>query len=455
MTSKERIIAALKREQPDRVPITLYEMDCYGSAWYIQEPSYRRILELADEIGDTFHFAQVDTGLKIGDPNTVREELDSARQGGEVETAIATPKGPLTMVARRDPGMITSWIVKHYIETREDIEKFLAIEPSREPPDLSRLYAAQGQIGDKGIAVVSIGDTFGDVSGMFDFAFLVTTVVEDLPLIKEILDRVHGPLLATVKEIASKTSGVLFRFWGPEYCGAPLLNPRKYFEPLAMDYDRELAAAVRGTGNFSTVHCHGKLDAILDMIADIGVDALEPIETLPAATADFTMRQVKERVGHRLCLMGESRPWHWRPFPARRLRNGSASPSTMMRRAEASCCSPQRCPSKRPCRKRSSATSRHTCAREGNTAITRDPTDGQTLGPCEDRRSHVRPQTGDVEGQPVLHQHQTECPQDRLGQVARCNQELDGPEQLLLPHERHRRSRTEGFLADGAAGTVP
>ena len=304
MTSKERIITALKGEQPDRVPVTIYELDRYGKGWATREPSYRRILELADEIGDTFHFAQVGNGLKIGDANAVREEAPGTSRSGETEMAIETPKGPLTMISRRDPSMMTSWVVKHYIENREDIDRFLSIEPVGDPPDLTSLYAAQTEMGENGVAAVSIGDTFGTLSGMFNFPLLAMTVVEDFGLIKEMLDRIHGPLLAAVGEMTSRTQEVLFRFWGPEYCGAPLLNPAKYFHDLVVAYDRELVDAVSGTGNYSVIHCHGKLDAILAMIAEIGPDALEPIETLPTATADVTMAQVKERIGDRVCLMG-------------------------------------------------------------------------------------------------------------------------------------------------------
>ena len=304
MTSKERIITAPRGEQPDRVPVTLYEMDRYGGGWYTREPTYQGILELADEIGDTFHFASVGTGLKIGDPNTVREESDTARRDGEAETVIETPKGPLNMVVRRDPSLMTSWVIKHYIETREDIDRFLALEPTGRSPDVTALRGVQRQIGEDGIVTISIGDTFGTAAGMFDFPFLATTVVQDLPLIKAVLDRLHGPLLASVAELASMVEEVIFRFWGPEYCGAPLLNPMKYFDPLVMAYDVELARAVKETNNFAMIHCHGKLDAILEPIADIGADALEPIETLPTVTADVTMADVKRRVGDRLCLMG-------------------------------------------------------------------------------------------------------------------------------------------------------
>ncbi len=304
MTSKERIITALKGEQPDRVPVTIYEMDRYGKGWATREPSYQRVLELGDELGDTFHFAHIGNGLKIGDANAVREEAPGTNRSGETETVIETPKGPLTMISRRDPSMMTSWVVKHYIENREDIDRFSSIEPIGEPPDLTSLYDSQAEIGENGVVAVSIGDTFGTLSGMFDFPLLAMTVVEDFGLIKGMLDRIHGPLLAAVKDMASRTENVIYRFWGAEYCGAPLLNPGKYFEDLVVRYDQELVDAVAGTGNFSMIHCHGKLDAILEMIADTGADAMEPIETLPTVTADVTMRQVKERVGDRMCLMG-------------------------------------------------------------------------------------------------------------------------------------------------------
>jgi uroporphyrinogen-III decarboxylase len=94
------------------------------------------------------------------------------------------------------------------------------------------------------------------------------------------------------------------RLWGPEYSGPPLMNPRKYFPKYVVELDRELTRVIHETGNISVIHCHGNLKALLDMILEIGADALEPIETLPMPTADVTLAEVKQRIGDRMCLMG-------------------------------------------------------------------------------------------------------------------------------------------------------
>ncbi|MGB9623712.1 MAG: uroporphyrinogen decarboxylase family protein, partial [Phycisphaerae bacterium] len=94
------------------------------------------------------------------------------------------------------------------------------------------------------------------------------------------------------------------RLWGPEYCGAPLLNPHVFFPRYVIEQDKEATRLIHASGNFSVIHCHGRLRDILDMIGEIGADALEPIETLPMTTADVTLADVKERLGSRMCLMG-------------------------------------------------------------------------------------------------------------------------------------------------------
>ena len=94
------------------------------------------------------------------------------------------------------------------------------------------------------------------------------------------------------------------RFWGPEYAGAPLLNPHKHFGKLVVDFDREPIRIVNESGNFSVLHCHGHLADIMDGIAELSPTALEPLEVLPARTADVTMTRLKQRLGDRMCLMG-------------------------------------------------------------------------------------------------------------------------------------------------------
>jgi len=77
-----------------------------------------------------------------------------------------------------------------------------------------------------------------------------------------------------------------------------------FFPAYVLRYDAEATREIHATGNFSVIHCHGRLRNLLDMIAEIGADALEPLETLPVSTADVALAEIKARIGDRMCLMG-------------------------------------------------------------------------------------------------------------------------------------------------------
>jgi len=54
MTTEERVLTALRREQPDRVPVFLY-LNPYVDGWYTAEPSYAAVLEACREYADVIY----------------------------------------------------------------------------------------------------------------------------------------------------------------------------------------------------------------------------------------------------------------------------------------------------------------------------------------------------------------------------------------------------------------
>ncbi len=126
----------------------------------------------------------------------------------------------------------------------------------------------------------------------------------DLDIIEAMLDRAMVYLRDKVDFINTHFRDVCIRFWGPEYSGAPLMDPTRFFEPLVLRYVQPLVERAHAGGNLTILHCHGMLDAILEMIADTGCDMLEPLEVLPVKTADVTLAQIKRRIGDRMCLGG-------------------------------------------------------------------------------------------------------------------------------------------------------
>ncbi|MHC4798161.1 MAG: uroporphyrinogen decarboxylase family protein, partial [Planctomycetota bacterium] len=150
----------------------------------------------------------------------------------------------------------------------------------------------------------SIGDAIGHVVGLFDFEDFVMRSCTDEGPIRALLDKAQGLVLKAIETIGAEVDDGVFRLWGPEYCAAPLMNPHEYFRRFVVEYDRRATEAIHATNNFCVIHSHGRLHDILDMMVEIGADALEPIETLPISTADVTLAEVKGRIGDKMCLMG-------------------------------------------------------------------------------------------------------------------------------------------------------
>jgi hypothetical protein len=169
--------------------------------------------------------------------------------------------------------------------------------------DVSALKRQIAHAGEDAFVVISLGDALGYVVSLFHYDRFAFLLMDEEDLVMEMMRLTHQRLRDGVRQVCSQVKGVGFRFWGPEYAGPSLLHPR-YFRKLVVEFLAELVAMVRQSGNYAIVHAHGKLAAILDMIPEIGPHALEPLEVLPASTADVSMAQIKQRLGGRVALMG-------------------------------------------------------------------------------------------------------------------------------------------------------
>lgn len=306
MTSRQRLLTVLKGGQPDRVPVCIYEFSPYNGEWANKEPSYAPLIELERQYGDSFVRGPLDDcPVLLGDPNNVTGTQTRHADGTLVQTTeIQTPKGPLRGVSRRDPALMTNWQIEPVIKSDTDIERVLSMPDPPVCVNVERLRALEARIGKNGVPLFSIGDALGHVVGLFDFEDFVLRCSSDDGPIRALLDKVHGQVLRAIRAYGQVVKNAAFRLWGPEYAGAPLMNPAIYFRRYVVDRDREATQLIHAGGNFCVIHCHGRLRALLDMLLEIGPDALEPIETRPMTTADVTLADVKLRIGHRITLMG-------------------------------------------------------------------------------------------------------------------------------------------------------
>jgi hypothetical protein len=326
MTSRERLLVALQGKQPDRVPVSLYMLNpCDENDWRYSDPTYQDVLALAREQSDCFIQAAIENlgpfytrahslpvrslRQEIVDDRVLREtqaddpEYSPLATSYLIETTIETPQGPLTEVVRRDRAVDTSWQLKYFIESEDDCHRFLSLPYVPPLPDVSRSLALMDKVGDAGVLDVHISDALGVGWNLFGSQTFCVWAIEKTSLILEVLEQLQERVCVVARLVGEQVHDAKFRIAGPELAGVPLIPPR-LFDEFVVRFDPELISAIQYSSNYACIHMHGRINDNLEKIAEMGADALEPLESLPAPTADITLADIKRRVGSALCLMG-------------------------------------------------------------------------------------------------------------------------------------------------------
>jgi uroporphyrinogen-III decarboxylase len=131
---------------------------------------------------------------------------------------------------------------------------------------------------------------------------LALWTVEQRDLLREMLDVFSRRLERAVRQCLEKGVGPIYYFNGPEYALPPLMSPRD-FDEFVVPYDTRLISLIHSyPGRYVIVHSHGRVNRFLERFADMGTDGLNVLE--PPPLGDVLLAEAKQRVGDRLCLIG-------------------------------------------------------------------------------------------------------------------------------------------------------
>lgn len=329
MTSKERILGAIKGEKIDQVPIyapfvTGHVINPANVAvtptvsnllqdgidalddWLTKDPNYLQIIKLANEKCEkvwSYHFRELDRWFLLIPKEfikvtKVKEESDSIL----IHYQIQTPKGNLEYICQKYKGISTVWDRKYLIEDKKDVERILSVPYTFQKPDIEDFFKYRREIEEKGgLMYIWVSTPMVCVSQLFPFEQFLMWCATEKSTIVRLIEIAFERIYEQLEYLLQNGVGPVFHFGGSEQATPPMMSPELYDE-FVVKYDSRLFDLVHRYGSYVAVHCHGRVGSILDKLVDMGVDLLDPVEAPPSG--DIEIGEAKRKAKGKITLVG-------------------------------------------------------------------------------------------------------------------------------------------------------
>jgi uroporphyrinogen decarboxylase len=310
MTSKERLLAALNREKPDRLPVTVHQWQQYHLDTYMggmDDLAANRAVGFDAQIQyfesmDQFWLTDADfTKLKSPEWRDEAVIISSDPDHRVVHHAITTPRGMLTYKTEGDRK--TTWITEYLIKRDEDIDlirDFMPV-PRLNPEPVGRRY---DEIGDHGILR---GFVWGDQAGCWQHAACLMDISALIMAAIDKPDWVHALLKILLEKklrFIESMRGARFDLieTGGGSASSTLISPRMH-EEFCLPYDRPMHDALHELGFKVVYHTCGGTFGIEDLIVRNGADASETLAPVSIG-GNQEPWEFKRKLRGRLAMIG-------------------------------------------------------------------------------------------------------------------------------------------------------
>jgi uroporphyrinogen decarboxylase len=275
VTGKERIVRALQRDVPDRVPT--FE-------WFI-DASVGQALVGGDDPIDIVQRLDLD-GINVR-ADYRKESLD--------DTTLVDEWG----VKRQLTGDCLPALLASPIQEIRNHTDYTFPDPAA-PHRLATLEKALHRLGDEKAVILNLRDGFSDMRDLLGYEGALMALLLEPKRFMELLERTVQYNLA-LAAIAKQRYAVDIVATTDDVADANglLMSPATYFELVAPQF-RQAIQGYKELGYRCIKHCDGNIDAVVDFWVRCGIDALDPIDP----GAGYTMADMKGRYGNKICLKG-------------------------------------------------------------------------------------------------------------------------------------------------------
>ncbi|NLF19718.1 MAG: hypothetical protein GX595_21005 [Lentisphaerae bacterium] len=315
MTSRERLLAAYRRAEVDRIPCSprfaFWAMDYYGNA------SLETQLRAAHEFAFDLHtnvsvfWSPFELGVRDSYDLPGVECTVAWSKDGDFDVAtrtFRTPGGTLTDRLCIPPkgdrrfGMSPNpFRTEHLVKSRADLAAVRYLLPDPKRADVAAYFREVERVGENGLVQLNIHSALNHRAGeMMSTEDLMVLYFDDREFFAELMDIGHQQQMAEIQ--VALTAGVRHFFLNWYYNSMSTGWSPPFWTDVYQPQLREACALIHAAGGTADYYDDGKCMAILDLLADAGIDVLETLT--PPPVGDVDLAAVKRRIGDRVCLKG-------------------------------------------------------------------------------------------------------------------------------------------------------
>ena len=330
LTPKERFLTVLNGGIPDRLPVTTHEVMPYFLDKYMNGMSDGEFFDhfgldpvkfvvehtLGNPENEYFDPDQGETGFlesrRVATDNwRIKTEILDDHEYTTTRYNFITPKKTLSMVLRSNEQ--TDWVCEHLVKEKSDID-IIGEYVTCPHCDVKEVNQQAIEYGDHGIirGHVICFDVFGqpgcwqDAACLYGIENLIMAAFDDPEWVHAFLKILLERKKVFVKSFKDARYDIIELGGGD--ASSTVISP-ELFDRFVAPYDSELIELAHEAGQRITYHTCGGMMPILDNIADMNPDAMETF-TPPEMGGDTNLKEAKERIGHRVCMIGGFDQFH-------------------------------------------------------------------------------------------------------------------------------------------------
>jgi len=331
MTSKQRLLTAIKGGKADRLPATSHHLMQYFLDKYLGGKTSQEFFEqfgLDAIIWPVAHTPDTAKGEYFDPLQGAPGFLEARRVWSEewkteaeeipdpayktIRYRFSTPKGILSMVTQSNEH--TTWVAEYLIKSKRDVDLIgeFVTNPLCDVDAINRIAEDWGEHG-LVRSHIPCFDVFGqpgtwqDACCLFPTEELILATYDDPDWVHEFLRILQRRKKIFIQSMAGAKFDILELGGGS--ASSTVISP-KIFQTFVAPYDSELIALAHEAGQRIVYHTCGGMMPILEMVAAMKPDAMETF-TPPAMGGDVRLAEAKERIGDKVCMIGGFDQFHY------------------------------------------------------------------------------------------------------------------------------------------------